>query len=104
MLLRRAISSGGVLGMQARTRSAPFRTITPLSLFFLTSASLADAVDDYVQAEMERPRIPGAGFGGPARGNPVKMQAYDLANAELNAPVRTDTVFRRSIAITSYRR
>ena len=38
---------------------------------------------------MERQRIPGLALA-------VKTQAYGLANVEVNAPVRTDTVFRIS--------
>ena len=57
---------------------------------------LADTVDDYIHAEMERQRIPGLALGVILDGKIVKTQGYGFANVELRAPVGSDTVFRIS--------
>lgn len=55
--------------------------------------SSADTVDDYIQAEMNQRRIPGIALSVVQNGKPVKTAAYGLANLELNAPVKLETVF-----------
>jgi CubicO group peptidase (beta-lactamase class C family) len=56
----------------------------------------ADAIDDYVRAEMQRQRIPGLALAIIRDGQPVKVRGYGVANVELGTPVGDDTVFRIS--------
>jgi CubicO group peptidase (beta-lactamase class C family) len=74
------------------------RSILPavLALTLLAAAlppATADAVDDYVTAQMARRRIPGLDLAVVQRGQVVKMQGYGLASVELDLPVTPDSVF-----------
>ena len=53
----------------------------------------ADAIDDYIKAEMERRHIPGAALAVVRQGKLVRARGYGYANLEHNVPVTTDTVF-----------
>ena len=53
----------------------------------------ADAIDDYVQAQMQRQHVPGVALGVVLKGKFVKEKGYGLADVERNVPVTTDTVF-----------
>jgi D-alanyl-D-alanine carboxypeptidase len=66
-----------------------------IALFLLASwsASLADAVSDYVQAEMRKESIPGVCLAVIKDGKTEKVQPFGLANVELNVPVTPETVF-----------
>ncbi len=66
----------------------------PLVLLLVTPALRADAVDDFVQAEMKRQRIPGLSLAVVQEGNLVKAQGYGLANVELGVPATADTVYQ----------
>ena len=57
-------------------------------------AQAADKVDEYVQAEMKRQRIPGLALGVYRDGQVVKAQGYGLASIELNVPVKPETIFQ----------
>ncbi len=54
----------------------------------------ADAVDDYIQAEMTKQHIPGLSLAVVKHGVPEKTAGYGLANVEWSTPVRIDTVFQ----------
>lgn len=54
---------------------------------------LADAVDNYLRAEMDHHQIPGAELLVLRDGKALKQGSYGYANVELKAPVETDTVF-----------
>ncbi len=54
----------------------------------------ADAIDDFVQAELQSQQIPGVAVGIFRNGEPVHMQGYGLANIEHNVPVHPDTMFQ----------
>ena len=58
-----------------------------------TASSSADDIDDFVQAQMEKLRIPGLTLAVVQDGTVVKQQAYGLANVEFEVPIQTDTVF-----------
>lgn len=64
-------------------------------LLLLPAIALAqsDPVDQYMKAELERRRIPGAALVVIQRGEIIKMQGYGLANVELEVPVTPDSVF-----------
>jgi CubicO group peptidase (beta-lactamase class C family) len=51
-------------------------------------------IDRYVAAEMAREHIPGLALGIYRRGEIVRAQGYGLANVELDAPVKPQTVFQ----------
>ncbi|HXG68222.1 MAG TPA: serine hydrolase [Blastocatellia bacterium] len=63
-------------------------------LFVATVAAQADKVDDYVKAEMQRQRIPGASIAVIKDGKVIKAEGYGLANVELNVPARPETVYK----------
>ena len=53
----------------------------------------ADRVDNYIQNEMELHRIPGVALTIVQNGQAIKTAAYGMANLELSAPVKPETVF-----------
>jgi CubicO group peptidase (beta-lactamase class C family) len=72
-----------------RSRVAP-----ALLLAAFPSTLGADAVDDFVKAQLERHRIPGLALVVSRDGQPVKAQGYGFANLELRVPATPDTVFQ----------
>ena len=56
-------------------------------------AARADAIDNYIKAEMERRRIPGLALAVARQGKVVKERGYGFANVEHDVPVTPDTVF-----------
>jgi CubicO group peptidase (beta-lactamase class C family) len=63
--------------------------IVLLSPFF----ACGDNIDDFVKAQMQQRRIPGLVLAIVKDGKAIKHDAYGIANVELNAPVRKETVF-----------
>lgn len=53
----------------------------------------ADALDEFVQAQLQRQHVPGLALGVVQNGKFVKAKGYGLADVERNVPVTTDTVF-----------
>ena len=72
--------------------------IAILPLFSVPSAlaqpAAPDDVDAYVTAEMKKQHIPGLALGVYRNGEIVKGQGYGLANVELEAPVKPQTIFQ----------
>ena len=64
-----------------------------LLLFCAQGSARADAVDDYVVAQMRQLHIPGLSVAVVRAGRIVKARGYGLANVELNVPATEDTVF-----------
>ena len=54
----------------------------------------ADKVDEYVKAEMEKRKIPGASIAVVRNGEIIKAQGYGLANLELNVPAAPETIYQ----------
>jgi CubicO group peptidase (beta-lactamase class C family) len=52
------------------------------------------AIDSFLDAEMQRRRIPGAAVAISSKGAPVFLGSYGLANVELQVPVSTQTMFQ----------
>src|SRR5262249_54364898 len=52
-----------------------------------------DQVDEYVQAEMKKRKIPGLSLAVIKNGEVVMMKGYGLANLDHDVPVTPDTVF-----------
>ncbi|HXY08704.1 MAG TPA: serine hydrolase domain-containing protein [Terriglobales bacterium] len=82
--------------MMIATRSA----LIPLALFFALSGvacadgSSTDSVADYVHAEMLRQHVPGLSLLVVRDGKVRRAEGYGLANVELQAPVKPETVFQ----------
>jgi len=54
----------------------------------------ADAIDDYIHAEIARQHIPGLSLAIMRHGQLQRVQGYGLANLELQVPVHPDTLFQ----------
>jgi CubicO group peptidase (beta-lactamase class C family) len=65
-----------------------------LPLLIAPGVANADAVDDYVRAQMALNHIPGLAVAVVKEGRVVKMQAYGMANLEWQQPVDVDTAFQ----------
>src|SRR5215210_6298553 len=65
-----------------------------LLLFATASAIRADKVDDYIKAEMQKQRVTGLSIAVVKDGKVIKAEGYGLANVELDAPARPDTVYK----------
>ena len=69
-----------------------------ISLLILSRAvqaqSTADAVSDYVKAEMQRQHIPGLALLVVRGGKILTAEGFGLANVELQVPVKPETVFQ----------
>lgn len=67
-------------------------------LFSLATAGWAQAaspaIDEYVQSEMQRQKIPGLSLLVAKDGKTVRAKGYGLANAELQVPVKPETIFQ----------
>jgi CubicO group peptidase (beta-lactamase class C family) len=63
----------------------------------LTSAvahAQSDSIDDYINSEMQKRKIPGLALLVVRDGKTIKAQGYGFANVELQAPVKPETVFQ----------
>ena len=69
----------------AQDSSAPAPLLTPEQI---------TAVDQYMNAEMAKERIPGAEVGIYHRGQVLLAKGYGLADVELNVPVKPETLFQ----------
>jgi CubicO group peptidase (beta-lactamase class C family) len=58
------------------------------------SGAHADAIDDFVNQELARQKVPGAAVGIMQHGLLVRAAGYGLANIEHGVPVHADTVFQ----------
>jgi CubicO group peptidase (beta-lactamase class C family) len=65
--------------------------LSPLSV---ASAQVGPAVSDYVRAEMQKQHIPGLALLVARGGTIVQAEGFGLANAELQVPVKPETVFQ----------
>jgi D-alanyl-D-alanine carboxypeptidase len=72
----------------------PFSLAAASILFGPHPAARADAVDDYVTAEIAKRRIPGLSLAVWKDGQVVKVGAYGKADLELDVPVAPRTVFQ----------
>ena len=72
----------------------------PCAFFLLTGGALAQnsatdaSVTGYVNAEMQREHIPGLSLLVVKNGKVVRAEGFGLANVELQAPVKPETVFQ----------
>lgn len=54
----------------------------------------ADAIDDFIEAELERQGVPGVALGIFRNGEALRLQGYGLADIEHDVPVRPETIFQ----------
>lgn len=64
------------------------------SVVHAQSPATADAVSDYVNAEMQRQHIPGLSLLVIRAGKIIKAEGFGLANVELQVPVKPETIFQ----------
>ena len=70
-------------------------TIAVLVVFpFHAQNGTTNKIDDYVQAEMKRQRIPGVSLAIVKNGQIVLAKGYGLANVEHQVPVKPETIFQ----------
>ena len=69
-------------------------TVALAILHMATSAMAEDAVDKFIQAEMEKQHIPGLSLLVARSGRVIRAQGYGLSNVELQVRVKPDTVFQ----------
>jgi CubicO group peptidase (beta-lactamase class C family) len=67
---------------------------TLLTLALLAGPPAEDRIDAYVRAEMTRQKIPGLALAVCREGRIVRARGYGLANVELQAPAKPETVFQ----------
>ena len=78
----------------------PVLFLLAVSALFLVSAdaqnssAIPDSVGDYVRSEMQTQHIPGLSLLVSKGGQIVRAEGFGLANVELQAPVKADTVFQ----------
>src|SRR5215813_7060616 len=69
-----------------------------LCIFLLCVSTIAQSIDDkvdqYVQAEMAKRKIPGLALLVSQHGKIVRAQGYGLSNVELQVPVKPETIFQ----------
>jgi CubicO group peptidase (beta-lactamase class C family) len=66
-----------------------FLLISPVA-----SAQTADKIDDYINAELQKQKIPGLTIAVVRNGEIVKAKGYGLANVELNVPATPETIYQ----------
>lgn len=74
--------------------SATLRRLSAAALFLSPLPVLADAIDDYVRAQMALNRIPGVAVAVVRDGRVEKLQGYGVANLEWRQAVDGDTMFQ----------
>lgn len=55
---------------------------------------LADPIDDVIQAELKRQRVPGMSVAVVKDGNVIKAEGYGLANVEHQVPAKRETIYQ----------
>jgi D-alanyl-D-alanine carboxypeptidase len=73
-----------------------------LLLFCLHAAARADAVDDFVAAQMRKRHIPGLSLAVVKDGKVVRMRGYGLASVEHNVPATEKSVYQLASMTKSF--
>jgi CubicO group peptidase (beta-lactamase class C family) len=85
-----------MLRKHAGISCAAMLTLASLGAIFPALRSVAaqsDQVDEFLQVEMKKRKIPGLALAVIKNGEVIKMQGYGLANLDHDVPVTPDTVF-----------
>ena len=72
----------------------PSAIVVGIASLMVAVSVRADAIDDYVHAQMTRMHIPGVAVAVMRGGKPIKQQGYGYANLELKTPVTSESVFK----------
>lgn len=75
-------------------RRVPHGLVALAAVAFSAGPGRADSLDDLVEAERERQRVPGVAIAVVRGGEVVKLAGYGLANVEHRVPVTPETVFQ----------
>jgi CubicO group peptidase (beta-lactamase class C family) len=75
------------------------RLVIPILCFIFSSQAAAanqpaDAVAQFVRAQMEKQRIPGLALLVSRNGEPIRLEGYGLSNVELKVPAKPETIFQ----------
>lgn len=84
----------GILSSGALEAAASPSFATDRASVVMLDAAAARRIDDYVERERRRQRIPGVALGLFSHGRPLYLKGYGLADVEWDAPVQTDTVMQ----------
>ena len=68
--------------------------LVTIALVAPLSAAQTDKVDQYIEQEMKKHRIPAIGLAVLKDGKIIKAKGYGIGNVELNIPATADTVFK----------
>src|SRR5262245_23193758 len=71
-----------------------YRVCAAALCLIVTGSAAADAVDDYVRAEMKAQKVPGISIVVRRNGKIEKIAGYGVASLELNAPATPDTIYQ----------
>src|SRR5215470_15514650 len=78
--------------MQKRLRHV--LTLITIIAAHMAAAQTPDAVDTYVNSEMQKHHIPGLALLVSRDAQPIRTQGYGFSNVELQVPVKPETVFQ----------
>ena len=70
------------------------RVVGVVALCLLAYGVKADDIDDLVRAQMDKQHVPGLALAVVKDGKIIKAQAYGVADVELQAPTKVETVFQ----------
>jgi CubicO group peptidase (beta-lactamase class C family) len=80
------------LTLKVRFLPALFAVVACFPLFLVSAR--ADAIDDYLQRQMQKNHIPGLSLAVVRNGKIVKIKGYGMANLEWEQPATPDTAFQ----------
>jgi len=75
-------------------RRLPHKTLIAVLTFSTLARVQADAVDDYIKAEMKNLRIPGLSLAVVKNGSVVKAAGYGRSNVETATPATPETAYK----------
>jgi D-alanyl-D-alanine carboxypeptidase len=75
-------------------KHTPRKMFIPMLMFSTLAPLWADAVDDYVNAEMKKLGIPGLSLAVVKNGRLIKSAGYGLSNVETATPATPETVYK----------
>ena len=78
----------------AKRRAAIWRLAAMGAAMLAATLAHADDIDDFVNQELARQRVPGVAVGIMQHGQLVRAAGYGLANIEHRVPVHPDTIFQ----------
>lgn len=84
-------------GLESSARSPRSHGLRPWMVCVLLATAAVqgkDSIDEFIEAEMNRQKIPGVSIAVIRRGEPLKVKGYGLANIEHHVPVKPETIFQ----------